>query len=73
MVYEQIKRRAEQKGITIAEVARRAKVEPTLIGKWRKSSPSVEKAKRIADALECTVDDLISDDMPEDQPDSVPA
>lgn len=63
MVYEQIKRKAEQKGITVAEVARRAGLDPTLIGKWRKSSPSLDNAKRVADVLECTVDDLISEEM----------
>ncbi len=61
MIYEQIKRKAEQKGITVAEVARRADVDPTLIGKWRKSSPSLDKAKRVADVLGCTVDDLIAE------------
>lgn len=62
MVYEQIKSRAEQQGITIAEVARRADIDPTLIGKWKRSSPSLENAKRVADVLGCTVDDLISEE-----------
>ena len=61
MVYEQIKKRAEEKGITIAEVARRSAVDPTLIGKWRNSSPTVDKVKRVADVLGCTVDDLIAE------------
>ena len=61
MIYEQVKQRAEQKGITIAEVARQAGISPTSVGKWRKSSPSIENVIRVARVLGCTVDELISD------------
>lgn len=73
MVYEQIKSRAEKQGITIAEVARRADIDPTLIGKWKRSSPSLENAKRVADVLGCTVDDLIRDDGAADESAMLPA
>ena len=62
MIYEAVKKRADKAGITIAELARRAEIDPTLPGKWRTASPSLANAQKVASALGCTVDDLLRDD-----------
>lgn len=50
------------RGISIAEAARRAKISRRAVSKWQLHG--VEKAqlgciKRLADALECSIEDLI--------------
>lgn len=62
MFYDAVKKRADEKKMSLAEVARRAKIDPTLPGKWRIVSPSLANAKKVADVLGCTVDDLIREE-----------
>ena len=61
MIYENIKKHCEEKKITITELERAVGLSNNAIGKWRTCAQSVENAKKVADYLGTTVDELILD------------
>lgn len=61
---ENIKRLCSAKGMTIQQLEERANVTAGTVGRWGKGDkfmPSVDKVKRVADALEVTVDELLKE------------
>lgn len=58
----QIKVLAKERKLTIAEVERMAGLKPRTVYKWDENIPSVDKVKRVADALSVTVDELMKGD-----------
>ena len=58
---EKIRTLAKEKGVTLAEVERSCGLGERSLSKWDKSIPAVDKAKRVADYLGTTVDDLLND------------
>ena len=52
---------AKQEGYTVRRIEELAGIGVNTITRWDKVSPSVEKVKRVADVLGCTVDDLIKE------------
>lgn len=62
MIYDNIRRRAKERGISINKLEEEANVSTGSICKWgNRISPTVKNIKKVADILECTVDELISD------------
>ena len=62
MIYDNIRRRAKKRGISINKLEEEANVSTGSICKWKNGiSPTVKNIKKVADILECTVDELISD------------
>ena len=62
MIYDNIRRRAKERGISINKLEEEANVSTGGICKWGNGiSPTVKNIKKVADILECTVDELISD------------
>lgn len=60
MIYENICRIAKEKGFSIAFIERQAKMSVGSICKWENSAnPTVRNLKKVADVLECTLDDLL--------------
>lgn len=59
MVYEKIKKLADEKGISIYALEKKAGLENGAIGKWRKSSPTIANLQKVADALEVPIAELI--------------
>lgn len=59
---KEIRKRAEEKGITIAELERAAGLGRSTVLRWDRATPSVDKVKSAADVLGCTVDDLIREE-----------
>ena len=62
---ENIKRLCAEQGITIQQLEDKANIAAGTVGRWGKGGkllPSVDKAKRVADALGVTVDELLRDD-----------
>lgn len=57
---DRIKNLVEQKGITIAELERRANVGNGVIRRWDKSLPTGDKLQRVAKVLNTTIDYLIN-------------
>ena len=57
-----IKALCKERGITMQELRERANIPPGTMYRWDENRPSVDKAKAVADALGCTVDDLLKED-----------
>lgn len=61
MLYERIKVRCSELGISIAEVERRAGLSNGSISKWGKCMPQADSLHNVAKLLGTTVDELLSD------------
>ena len=62
MIYENICRIAKEKGFSIASLEREAEMSVGSISKWGKNlSPTVKHIKKVADILDCTIDELIAE------------
>lgn len=60
VVYKNISELCNQRNISIAKLEREVGVGNGTIGRWEKSSPTVENLKKVADYFGVTVNDLIS-------------
>lgn len=58
-IYENIKKRCHQNGISIAELERATKLSAGSISHWRVSDPKVGNVKAVADYFRCTIDELL--------------
>ncbi len=58
-LYENIKKKCEAKGISIAQLERDAKLSVGSISHWRVSDPKVGNVKAVADYFQCTIDELL--------------
>lgn len=58
-LYENIKKRCEAKGISIAKLERDTKLSVGSISHWRASDPKLGNVKAVADYLHCTIDELL--------------
>lgn len=59
MIFENVKRLAEEQGLSIREVERRAGLENGAISKWvGDTSPRLENAMKVADVLGVDVKEL---------------
>lgn len=59
LIYKNIKTICDAKGLSIAEVERKAGLKNGTIGKWRTHSPMVENLTAVADVLKVKIDKLI--------------
>ncbi len=61
MIYQNICIQAKKCGISINKLEEKANISTGSICKWGKSvSPTVKNIKKVADILECTVDELLA-------------
>lgn len=67
MLYENISARCREKGIRISNLERAAGLANATVRRWSTSSPSVNNLKKVADVLDCTIDDLLCADEAEEQ------
>lgn len=58
MVYDKIKKLADEKGISIYALEKKAGLPNGSIGKWRESSPTLKSLEAVANALEVSVGSL---------------
>ncbi len=59
LVYEKIKKLADERGISIYDLEKKAGLKNGAIGKWRKSSPTITSLQKVADALEVPITKLV--------------
>lgn len=59
MIYENVKKLADKKGLTIAEVERKANLQNGAISKWKDSMPRVDNIKNVAEVLGCRIEFLL--------------
>lgn len=60
MLYQNIVVLCKGKGISISKLEKETGLGNGTVGRWEKSSPSVENVKKVADYFEVSVDYLIS-------------
>lgn len=60
-IYKRIKEIYKKNGLSIRSVERKAGLGNGTIAGWSKCSPTIEKIKAVAEALDCTVDELITE------------
>ena len=59
-VYENVKRIAKQRGLSLQKVAEQAGLGINSIYDWRKIDPSISKVQKVADVLNVDLNDLVS-------------
>lgn len=62
MVYDNVKRRADEKDMSISALEKEAGLQNGTIGKWRVSSPTVKSLQAVAQVLGVTIDELLESD-----------
>ena len=65
MIYRTIKAICKKRGISVSAVEKEAGLGSGTICKWSESSPTIGSLQAVAKVLECTVDELLSEDTPE--------
>ncbi len=61
MVYDKVKKLADERHISIMALEGKAGLKNGTIGKWRKSSPILKNLQAVANALEVNVTELIAE------------
>ncbi|MGG5341174.1 helix-turn-helix domain-containing protein [Enterococcus sp. AZ192] len=59
MLYDQIKKLASKKGISIQKIEADLELSNGIISKWNKAKPTINNLAKVADYLGMTVDDLL--------------
>ena len=59
MIYENVKKIAEEKGISISALEKKASLGNGVMRGWKTSSPTVANLKSVADVLHVKVDKLL--------------
>lgn len=62
MIYDNVKAKCKEKGLSVSLVEKKAGLSTGAISKWNISSPTVENLAAVAKVLECTVDDLLHEE-----------
>lgn len=62
LIYENVKRLADAKGITIAALEREAGIANGTIGKWQKVFPRIDNLQAVCTALDVPITDLLSEE-----------
>lgn len=61
MLYEKVAALCQNNNLTIAKLERECEMGNGTVRGWKKSNPSIENLKKVADYFNVTVDELISD------------
>lgn len=60
MIYKNIISLCNAKNISVAKLERETGLSNGTVGKWKKTSPTIDNVVKVADFFGVTVDDLIS-------------
>lgn len=61
MLLENIREKAEEKGISITKLEEKCGLSNGAIGKWASSNPRIDSLRPVAECLGVTVDELLKD------------
>ena len=61
MIYDNVKRLSDEKGITISKLEKEAGLGNGTIGGWRTSAPRLDSLQAVAKVLKVKVDKLLKD------------
>ena len=62
MVFDNVRKRCNARGVSLATVEAATGIGKNVIYKWQRSEPSLKNLKAVADYFGCTVDDLIREE-----------
>lgn len=62
MVYDNVKRICDEKGITIAQLEREAGLQNGAIGKWRTFNPRITNLQAVAKVLKVKMEKLLKEE-----------
>lgn len=62
MIYQNIKRLCTEKNISISQLEKKLNFSNGAISKWDKSNPSVISARRVANYLNVSMEELLNED-----------
>lgn len=62
MIYDKVKKLADERKISIYALEKEAGLQNGAIGKWRISSPTLKSLQAVANVLGITIDDLLRED-----------
>lgn len=60
-IKEKVMLLGEMRGLSLAEIERRAGIGNSTICKWHKISPTVDKVVKVAKVLGVTINDIVND------------
>lgn len=63
MIYEYITSYCDKKKITVAELERKCNLGRGSIGKWRKSTPSLDNLKKVSDYTKISMNVLVRESL----------
>lgn len=66
MIYDNVCRLAEKRGLTIQQLEKKAGVGNGVVCKWKTFTPRVKTLQKIADVLGVTVNTLLREEKKED-------
>lgn len=58
-IFDRIEEKAKEKGISINALERQAGISIGSTYKWNKVSPTIKNIAKVAEVLDCTIDELI--------------
>ena len=58
-IYDNIQKRAKDKGMSVNFIEKETGLSIGSLCKWNDVSPTVRSLKKVADILECTIDELL--------------
>lgn len=64
MIYKNVSALCKKHGISISKLEKEVGIGNGTIGRWERSSPTVDNVKKVADFFDCTVDELLAPDVP---------
>lgn len=64
MIFEKVQSIAGKKGLSIAEVEKRAQIGNGTIAKWKTSSPTIDNLTKVAKVLEVSINSLLPEAKP---------
>lgn len=58
-IFDKISKRASEKGISINSLEKKAGISIGSVYKWNTVSPTIRNLSKVAEVLECTIDELL--------------
>lgn len=58
-IFDKISKRASEKGISINSLEKQAGISIGSVYKWNTVSPTIRNLSKVAEVLECTIDELL--------------
>lgn len=60
-IFDKVSKKASEKGVSINSLENKAGVSSGSIYKWNTVSPTIRNLSKVAEALECSIDELLDD------------